>query len=219
MSTSPQHVIVSKSYGDIRIYEATLANALNIFSQYDSNISSDIVKLADQITDPNSGVVFYSAKIIGKALKDCLEGHTSKLRTLWYGPPCKAALAGGLDADTRPEITTADIDLTSLKLFLYDNKITDVAYVCGMSDNIQKLGVLNLPCLKPFVDRIQSPICFVDDDSDMDSARTYARIKSDDWKNDPTIAEMSKVRRIISLVNDWTHRDENFEVVKITSVY
>lgn len=215
-----QHVIVNDSYGDIRLYQATLDNALRIFVDAEDNIPKEITDLADSIAQSDNKLVFVSSKVIGKALHDCLIGQTGRLRALWYGKASREAVSGKLDADTRPELPISEVDVDSLKLFLFDNKITDVTYSCGTAHNILKLNVLKLPCLKPFMDRINNaPVCLLDDEDDMDDAVTYNRIRSDDWKSDSTIAEVTKVRRIISFVCKYSNRNEKYVVVPVTPTY
>ncbi len=211
---SKKIAIISRSYDESSLCEATYENAKAIFNNHKKDLCSEVKEIAEASINGDKSKTFYSSKLVASTLNALLVENTDKLRVLYYGNPKKGV------PDERPEVQFKAEWLNELKLFLFDHNIAPSSLNSTLSDGklIEKYKVIDiLSFFAPFKERFpNSSITFIDYDEYFDGARDYETILNNKWREGVT--ENQKINFILNFVRDWLvdTNDINYQLTEIT---
>ena len=180
------HLIISSGFGDIRAYYATIANAKEILSW--QTVPADVVGFATNRPDHYT-TYDVIASVVKKLLK-AEEGDVVFTST----------------RDSSRTIVATQEAKHELVMYCFANNIPVASavepYVIQSSFNIKELQCLSLFHDMTIVGEWLANV-----------SNRYSTIINDRWKDNAT--DMRKVRYIIEFVNEFSHRDDRYDVIEV----
>jgi hypothetical protein len=213
-----KHIIICRSYGDLRAYACTLDNARAIFDNHVADLPREIEEVASQLADTERPSALYGAQGMQDALSEVLtkkpDDESSKLRAVLHGP------ARRNEPDTRPTVLITEAAQQELVLWLFKHGLSAKPLDSSIANKFNDLHPeLELAFLAPFVQRIGKPIQYIRYPEYLEAAKSLKSLRANRWKDDAQ--EDRVVEQYLRFVREWLvdTSDTTYEVSELAASF